>query len=66
MWPVLGRPGAVLADGEIAGTWRPRRSGAKLSPEIETWGKLSRATIGEQAEQLALHRGLQLAEVHLS
>jgi hypothetical protein len=66
LWPVLGRPGAVLADGEIAGTWRPRKSGAKLSLEIETWGKLPRAAIAEQAEQLALHRGLQLAEVHLS
>src|SRR4051794_4349418 len=24
LWPVLGRPGAVLVDGEVAGTWRPR------------------------------------------
>ena len=25
LWPVLGRPGAVLVDGEIAGMWRRAR-----------------------------------------
>ncbi|MCW3845124.1 winged helix DNA-binding domain-containing protein, partial [Micromonospora yasonensis] len=26
LWPVLGRPGAVLVDGDLVGTWRPRKS----------------------------------------
>jgi hypothetical protein len=27
LWPAVGKPGAVLADGEIAGTWRARMAG---------------------------------------
>lgn len=63
LWPVLGRPGAVLVNGEIAGTWRPRKSGARLSLQVELWSKPSRAAIEEQAERLADYRGLRLASV---
>jgi len=66
MWPVLGRPGAVLVDGEIAGMWRPRKSAAKLSLWVEIWGTANRRRIDEQAEQLAAHRGLQLSAVHVT
>ena len=31
LWRTLGRPGAVLVDGEVVGTWRPRTSGGALS-----------------------------------
>jgi hypothetical protein len=66
LWPVLGRPGAVLLDGEIAGLWRPRKSGKNLRVRIELWGKLSapvRAAVTGQAERLAAHRHLTLAGV---
>jgi hypothetical protein len=29
MWPVIGQPGAVLVDGDIAGIWRAKTSGKK-------------------------------------
>jgi hypothetical protein len=29
MWPVIGQPGAVLVDGDVAGIWRTRASGRK-------------------------------------
>ncbi|HEY3261153.1 MAG TPA: crosslink repair DNA glycosylase YcaQ family protein, partial [Pseudonocardiaceae bacterium] len=31
LWPVLGRPGAILVGGELVGTWRPRQSGNALT-----------------------------------
>lgn len=41
LWPVIGRPGAVLVDGEIAGSWRPRQTkGASASSS--TSGRTSR------------------------
>ncbi len=63
LWPVLGRPGGVLVDGEIVGTWRPRKSGAKLGLNVELWGEPSRPAIEEQAERLAAYRGLTLTSV---
>ena len=66
LWPVLGRPGAVLLDGEIAGTWRPRKSGAKLNVQVDLWAKASatvRGAITEQAERLAAYRQARLSAV---
>jgi hypothetical protein len=66
LWPVLGRPGAILHSGEIAGTWRPRKSGTTLRPRVELWMPSSaglRAEIGEQAERLAAYRGVRLAGI---
>ena len=37
LWPALGRPGPLLADGEIVGCWRPRAKGTKLDLEVELW-----------------------------
>ncbi len=68
LWPVLGRPGAVLVDGEIAGTWRPRKSGSKLTVRVEPWRSLpaaARRQVTEQAEALAGFRGVSLAGVDL-
>jgi hypothetical protein len=69
LWPVLGRPGAVLRDGEIVGTWRPRKAGAKLTVLVEPWVEPSaalRQAIAEQAERLAAHRQVRLAGVGLA
>lgn len=66
MWRILGRPGAIVADGEVVGTWRPRASGRKLTVRIEPWGRLSagdRALVQEQAGRLAVHRGSVLDEI---
>jgi hypothetical protein len=66
LWPVLGRPGAVLADGELVGTWRPRKSGKKFTVAVRPWHKLSDATreaITEQAEHLAAYRAVSLTGV---
>ena len=66
LWPVLGRPGAVLHDGEIAGSWRPRRSGKKLTVAVRLWAPATtalRASITGQAERLASFRQAQLAGV---
>jgi hypothetical protein len=64
LWRVLGRPGAVVADGEIVGTWRPRASGRRLTVRLKPWGPLAardRALVREQAERLADHRGAAFA-----
>lgn len=69
LWPVLGRPGAVLAGGEIAGTWRPRQSGRKLTVAVELWAPAParvRTAITEQAERLAAFRGVTLSGVDLA
>ena len=66
LWPVLGRPGVVLVDGEPAGTWRPRSAGGRLTVRVSFFstaaaGRLPEVT--EQAERLARHRGAALAGV---
>ena len=65
LWPTLGRPGPLLADGEIVGFWRPRAKGTKLDLEVELWRPkaVSKGAIGEQAERLAAHRGLSLGSI---
>jgi hypothetical protein len=66
LWPVLGRPGAVLADGELVGTWRPRQSGRKFTVAVQPWRSLPAATreaVAEQAERLAAYRGVSLTGV---
>ncbi len=42
LWRTLGRPGAVLADGEIVGTWRPRKSGSALTVAVDLWSSPTR------------------------
>jgi hypothetical protein len=66
LWPVLGRPGAVLVDGEVVATWRPRTAGRKLTVRLDPWTDLSaavRSAIDGQAERLAAFRGVPLAGV---
>jgi len=68
LWPVLGRPGAVLVDGEIAGLWRPRRSGTAFRVNMVLWAKTStsvRKAITEQAERLAAYRRVALSGIDL-
>ncbi|WP_205327830.1 winged helix DNA-binding domain-containing protein [Glycomyces sp. YM15] len=63
LWPVLGRPGAVLVDGEIAGLWRPRKSGKKFTVAVEPWRDLDGPelkAVEAEAEKLAAFRGVPL------
>jgi len=66
LWPVLGRPGAVLANGEVAGVWRPRKSGKRLRVQVTPWARMTaslRRAVEEQAERLAAYRQVQLSAV---
>lgn len=66
LWPVLGRPGAIVAGGEIVGTWRPRASGRKLTVRTQSWPPLSapiQLLVEEQAERLSAHRHATLVGV---
>ncbi|KQT00959.1 winged helix DNA-binding domain-containing protein [Cellulomonas sp. Leaf395] len=61
LWPTIGRPGAVLADGEIVGTWRPRAKGKQLAIELDEWVPWStrtKAAVEVEHERLAQFRGV--------
>ncbi|MEQ7126777.1 winged helix DNA-binding domain-containing protein [Actinopolymorpha sp. B11F2] len=57
LWKILGNPGALLVDGEVAGTWRVRGTGKKrLTVTVEAFGTLSakvRAAIDAEAARIA-------------
>lgn len=57
LWVTIGRPGAILREGDVVGTWRPRASGKKLSLQVNLWKRISQQAIADQAERLAAHRG---------
>ena len=66
MWPALGRPGGVLVDGDIAGMWRPRKSGSKLNMQVELWSHdtpSARESISAEAERLSAFRSARLGMV---
>lgn len=66
LWPTIGRPGAVLVGIDLVGTWRPKASGKKLALTLDAWRPVSpavRAQVEEQAERLAVHRGVTLTGV---
>jgi hypothetical protein len=63
LWRTLGRPGGVLSDGEIAGTWRARKAGGSLTVSVALWAPVDRGRLAAQAEQLAAFRGLSLASM---
>lgn len=66
VWKTTGEPGTVLADGEIVGIWRPRKSGRKLATDITAFGSLPsrhRKSLQNEAEQIAPLRGASSVEV---
>jgi hypothetical protein len=70
VWKILGNPGAVLAGGEIVGTWRPGKASKKrLELVVTAFEPLPAATrrgIEEEAAVLAGLRGSVAAEVTIS
>jgi hypothetical protein len=62
LWRTLGRPGGVLVDHEVVGSWRPRSSGRKLRLAVTMWsGNPLPTGLAEQAERLATFRGQAFA-----
>jgi hypothetical protein len=55
IWRPVGSPGVVLHDGRLAGLWRARKQGAKLTVETEWLGDA--VDIRDEAERLAALRG---------
>ncbi|WP_420880129.1 winged helix DNA-binding domain-containing protein [Rhodococcus sp. (in: high G+C Gram-positive bacteria)] len=69
VWKTVGDPGAVLADGRIVGTWRPRKRGRTLTLTFDAFAPLS-AAVREQlrveAEQVAVLRGASTAQIEFA
>jgi Winged helix DNA-binding domain len=66
VWKTVGAPGTVLADGTIAGIWRPRKSGRTLTLSVERFQPLStalRTQLRDEAEQVAELRGAATVQV---
>jgi hypothetical protein len=66
LWRTVGEPGTVLASGKIIGTWRPRKSGHRLTITIAAFGPLperDKASLTSEAEQLAPLRGASSVDV---
>jgi hypothetical protein len=58
IWRMLGNPGVVLVGSEIAGTWRARASGKKLTLTVQPFeGKIPAKALQAEAERLAAVRG---------
>jgi hypothetical protein len=66
VWKGVGEPGAVLAGGKVTGTWRPRKSGRRLTISIKTFGLLpdrDKKSLHGEAEQVAPLRGASTVDV---
>ncbi|WP_460444012.1 DNA glycosylase AlkZ-like family protein, partial [Amycolatopsis cihanbeyliensis] len=66
IWKVIGNPGALLAGGEIAGTWRTRSAGRRLDVTVNPLWMLTRdvrAEVEAEADRVAAVRGFAVARV---
>jgi hypothetical protein len=66
VWKTVGEPGTVLADGRIAGIWRPRKSGRRLTITVTAFDSLPgrhRTLLQDEAEQVAPLRGASSVSV---
>ncbi|HEY2998055.1 MAG TPA: crosslink repair DNA glycosylase YcaQ family protein [Acidimicrobiales bacterium] len=50
LWPTLGQPGAVLAGGEVVGTWRTRAAGRRLDVAVRPFGPRLPAGVARAVE----------------
>jgi hypothetical protein len=60
LWPMLGPPGGVLVDGEVAGAWRTKVSGKRLDLTVQQFAKLpaaARRAVEEEAAVVARAKG---------
>jgi hypothetical protein len=67
VWKMLGNPGVVLLDGEIAGVWRSKMAGRKrVDLTVTGFGALTakaKKAIEEEAGEVARARGVTEAKV---
>lgn len=66
VWKTVGEPGTVLADGRVAGIWRPRKSGRRLTLTVEAFTPLPqriRERARAEAEEVAVLRGADTVTV---
>jgi len=67
VWRILGNPGALLIDGEIAGVWRSKPAGkAGLALTITPFGSVPRGRrtdVADEADRVAGGRGLPVARI---
>lgn len=66
VWQTVGEPGTLLAAGRIAGTWRTRKSGRKLTITIKTFASLpdrDKKSLQGEAEQVVPLRGASSVDV---
>lgn len=54
IWRVVGSPGVVLVDGDIAALWRPRKRRGHLEAQVEPVRKLGQRTIAAMQQELEL------------
>jgi Winged helix DNA-binding domain len=59
----IGAPGVVLADGALAGLWRPQKKGKRLIVTVEPLRRLARRAVEAEAAIVAPLRGATTAEV---
>ncbi|UGT56597.1 winged helix DNA-binding domain-containing protein [Nocardia asteroides] len=66
VWKSVGAPGTVLADGVLAGTWRPRKHGRALTVTVTLFAPIRsalRTRLREEARHVAQLRGAERVEV---
>ncbi|UQA91995.1 winged helix DNA-binding domain-containing protein [Streptomyces halobius] len=66
VWRTTSNPGVVLVDGDVAGLWRPRKQGRRLTLLVEAFARLSagtKAAIRDAAAELAPFRGAETVMV---
>lgn len=63
MFPAIGRPNVILADGQLAGLWRARKQGRRLDVELEWLDAGSEADLGGELDAIAKLRGCESARV---
>ena len=70
LWRAIGGPGAVLVDGDVAGTWRARKAGkARLELTVDPFAPLPppvRDAVLPEAERVAAARGAPAVEVRFA
>ncbi|HEY8583354.1 MAG TPA: crosslink repair DNA glycosylase YcaQ family protein [Capillimicrobium sp.] len=63
-WAPSGAPGVVLLDGAVAGLWRARKQGRRLTITVEpVAGRLDPGALDAEAQRVAAMRGAAGAEV---
>lgn len=66
LWPMIGWPGAVLIDGDVAAAWRTKADGSKLTVTMQAFepiGRRARSAIEDEAAHVAALRDRTLTGV---